>query len=101
MTGLTRENLTGVRVIRAFGREEEELAAFSQANDVLVRAQLKVGHLSSLMNPVTYVIINIGIVAILYAGAGQVHAGVLLSGQIVALVNYMNQILVELVKLAT
>ena len=100
VTGLTRENLTGVRVIRAFGREEEELAAFSQANDVLVRAQLKVGHLSSLMNPVTYVIINIGIVAILYAGAGQVHAGVLLSGQIVALVNYMNQILVELVKLA-
>lgn len=100
VTGLTRENLTGVRVIRAFGREEKELTNFSNANNLLVKAQLKVGHLSSLMNPFTYVIINIGIVAILYAGASQVNAGILLSGQIVALVNYMNQILVELVKLA-
>ncbi len=100
VTKATRENLSGVRVIRAFGREDSEVEHFSEANDSLVDLQLHVGHISALMNPLTYVVVNIGIIAILYAGAGKVDGGVLLSGGIVALVNYMNQILVELVKLA-
>ena len=100
VTKSTRENLSGVRVIRAFGREESEVKQFSEANDSLVDLQLHVGRISALMNPLTYVVVNIGIIAILYAGADKVNSGVLLSGGIVALVNYMNQILVELVKLA-
>ena len=100
VTKSTRENLSGVRVIRAFGREESEVEEFSGANDSLVNLQLHVGHISALMNPLTYVVVNIGIIALLYAGAGKVDGGILLSGGIVALVNYMNQILVELVKLA-
>ncbi|HIX78194.1 MAG TPA: ABC transporter ATP-binding protein/permease [Candidatus Fusicatenibacter merdavium] len=100
VTKATRENLSGVRVIRAFGREDSEVEHFSEANDSLVDLQLHVGHISALMNPLAYVVVNIGIIAILYAGAGKVDGGVLLSGGIVALVNYMNQILVELVKLA-
>lgn len=100
VTKSTRENLSGVRVIRAFGRETSEVEQFSEANDSLVDLQLHVGHVSALMNPLTYVVVNIGIIAILYAGAGKVNGGILLSGGIVALVNYMNQILVELVKLA-
>lgn len=100
VTKSTRENLSGVRVIRAFGRESSEVEQFSEANDSLVDLQLHVGHVSALMNPLTYVVVNIGIIAILYAGAGKVNGGILLSGGIVALVNYMNQILVELVKLA-
>ena len=100
VTKSTRENLSGVRVIRAFGREESEVKQFSEANDSLVDLQLHVGRISALMNPLTYVVVNIGIIAILYAGADKVNGGVLLSGGIVALVNYMNQILVELVKLA-
>lgn len=100
VTKATRENLSGVRVIRVFGREDSEVEHFSEANDSLVDLQLHVGHISALMNPLTYVVVNIGIIAILYAGAGKVDGGVLLSGGIVALVNYMNQILVELVKLA-
>lgn len=100
VTKSTRENLSGVRVIRAFGREASEVEQFSEANDSLVDLQLHVGHVSALMNPLTYVVVNIGIIAILYAGAGKVNGGILLSGGIVALVNYMNQILVELVKLA-
>lgn len=100
VTGSTRENLSGVRVIRAFGKEQAETQHFSQANENLVSMQLHVGHISSLMNPLTYVVVNIGIIVILYAGAGTVHTGILLSGEIIALVNYMNQILVELVKLA-
>lgn len=100
VTKSTRENLSGVRVIRAFGREASEVEQFSEANDSLIDLQLHVGHVSALMNPLTYVVVNIGIIAILYAGAGKVNGGILLSGGIVALVNYMNQILVELVKLA-
>ena len=100
VTKSTRENLSGVRVIRAFGREESEVKQFSEANDSLVDLQLHVGHISALMNPLTYVAVNLGVIAILYAGAWKVEGGILLSGGIVALVNYMNQILVELVKLA-
>lgn len=100
VTGATRENLSGVRVIRAFGKEEAEVQGFSQANDSLVKKQLHVGHISALMNPLTYVVVNIGIIAILYMGANKVNGGTLLSGDIIALVNYMTQILLELVKLA-
>lgn len=100
VTGATRENLSGVRVIRAFGREEAQVEQFAAANDSLVDLQLHVGHISALMNPLTYVAVNLGVIAILYAGAQKVDGGILLSGGIVALVNYMNQILVELVKLA-
>lgn len=100
VTKVTRENLSGVRVVRAFGREAEETQRFEQANEELVGMQLHVGHVSALMNPLTYVVVNIGIVAILYLGGNAVGAGLLLSGNIIALVNYMSQILVELVKLA-
>ena len=91
--GLTRENLTGVRVVRAFDKEQSEIDRFESANDLLTRMQLHVGHISSLMSPLTYVIINLAIVALLYVGG-------MASGDVIALVNYMNQILVELVKLA-
>ena len=97
---LTRENLTGVRVIRAFGREEQEEEQFCRENQALTRMQLRVGRLSALMNPLTYVVVNLATVAVLYAGAQQVEGGVLLSGDVYALVNYMSQILVELVKMA-
>ena len=97
---LTRENLTGVRVVRAFGQEQAEEEHFRQANQRLTRMQLKVGRLSALMNPLTYAVVNLGIVAVLYVGAGQVEGGVMLNGDVYALVNYMSQILVELVKLA-
>lgn len=97
---LTRENLTGVRVVRAFGQEEREEERFRQANQKLTGMQLKVGRLSALMNPLTYAVVNLGIVAVLYVGAGQVEEGVMLNGDVYALVNYMSQILVELVKLA-
>lgn len=100
VTGATRENLSGVRVIRAFGREKAQVEQFAASNDSLVDLQLHVGHISALMNPLTYVAVNLGVIAILYAGAWKVEGGILLSGGIVALVNYMNQILVELVKLA-
>lgn len=100
VTGATRGNLSGVRVIRAFGREKAQVEQFAAANDSLVDLQLHVGHISALMNPLTYVAVNLGVIAILYAGAWKVEGGILLSGGIVALVNYMNQILVELVKLA-
>ena len=98
--GVTRENLSGVRVVRAFGKEEAEVERFHKANKDLVDLQIHVGHVSALMNPLTYVVVNIGIIAILNSGAAAVDGGVLLSGDIVALVNYMSQILVELVKLA-
>ena len=97
---VTRENLSGVRVVRAFGREAAETDRFHSANDQLVDTQIRTGHVSALMNPLTYVVVNLGIVAIIYAGANAVDGGILLSGNIVALVNYMSQILVELVKLA-
>lgn len=100
VTGATRENLTGVRVVRAFGREDAEAERFASANGELTAAQMKVGRVAALMNPLTYVAVNLSIIAILYLGAGRVGEGTLLSGDVVALVNYMSQILVELVKLA-
>ena len=100
VTSATRENLTGVRVVRAFGREEDEAARFAKANGELNDAQLKVGRIAALMNPMTYVVVNLALIAILYVGADKVNNSTLLSGDVVALVNYMSQILVELVKLA-
>ena len=98
--GKTRENLTGVRVIRAFCKEDEEIREFENSNKFLTDLSKKVGAVSSLMNPMTYVIINIGIAVLIYKGAIRVEAGALTKGQIVALYNYMSQILVELVKFA-
>ena len=98
--GITRENLTGVRVIRAFGEEEEEIRKFDRETDALKRMQMTAGRISALMNPLTYVVINAGLIALLYVGALRVESGILSQGQVVALVNYMSQILVELVKLA-
>ena len=98
--GLTRENLTGVRVVRAFDKEQDEIDRFENANDLLTRMQLHVGHLSALMSPLTYVIINVAIVALLYVGSIEINVGGMASGDVIALVNYMNQILIELVKLA-
>lgn len=100
VTGSVRENLSGVRVIRAFGREESENTHFQKVNAELVNAQLKVGKAAAWMNPLTYVVVNMGIIAILWIGSDKVNTGVLISGNIIALINYMNQILVELVKLA-
>lgn len=98
--GITRENLTGVRVIRAFHREEAETQRFESENDALNRGQMFVGRISALMNPLTFVLINAGIAALLWTGALQVEAGYLTQGEVVALVNYMSQILVELIKFA-
>ena len=98
--GLTRENLTGVRVVRAFDKEKTEVDRFEDANELLTKMQLHVGHISALMNPLTYVIINLAIVALLYVGSIEINIGGMASGDVIALVNYMNQILVELVKLA-
>ena len=100
VTGATRENLSGVRVVRAFGREDAEEENFVQQNGSLNAMQLKVGRIAALMNPLTYVVVNLGIIGILYLGANKIGSGALLSGDVVALVNYMSQILVELVKLA-
>lgn len=99
--GITRENLTGVRVIRAFHKEEEEKSRFEKSLEALTAMQNHVGRISAFMNPVTYVIINGGMIALLYTGAIRVDSGVLTQGQVVALVNYMSQILVELIKLAS
>lgn len=98
--GITRENLTGVRVIRAFHKEAEEQERFGNLNDTLVDLQNFVGKISAVMNPVTYVIVNGAIVFLIYTGAVQVNVGNLTQGQVVAIINYMSQILVELVKLA-
>ena len=98
--GITRENLTGVRVIRAFGEEEGEIRKFDQETDALKRMQMVAAQISALMNPLTYVVINGGLVALIYVGALRVEAGILSQGQVVALVNYMSQILVELIKRA-
>lgn len=100
VTGATRENLSGVRVVRVFGREDAEEENFVQQNGSLNAMQLKVGRIAALMNPLTYVVVNLGIIGILYFGANKIGSGALLSGDVVALVNYMSQILVELVKLA-
>lgn len=97
---ITRENLSGVRVIRAFNKQPSEKGAFTRANDVLVRQQLFVGKISAAMNPVTYVMINGAIIVLIWTGALEVSGGIITQGEVVALVNYMSQILVELVKLA-
>ena len=98
--GITRENLTGVRVIRAFGKEMDETDKFDRQTDALKKIQVMAAKISALMNPVTYVIINGGLIVLIYTGAVRVESGALTQGQVVALVNYMSQILVELVKLA-
>ncbi len=96
----TRENLLGIRVVRAFARQEEEKERFSREADGLYRKQIFVGKISALLNPLTYVIINLGIIAVLWFGGRQVDTGDLTQGQVIALINYMSQILTELVKLA-
>lgn len=96
----TRENLTGVRVIRAFNKEKDEVERFNESNAALTKIQMYVGRISALMNPITYIIINGGIVALIYVGAIRVDSGAISQGQVVALVNYMSQILVEVVKVA-
>lgn len=96
----TRENLSGVRVIRAFNKEESEIQQFDEENRQLTKMQMFVGRISALMNPITYVIINVATLVLIWTGAWQVESGILTQGQVVALVNYMSQILVELIKLA-
>ena len=96
----TRENLSGVRVIRAFNKEESEIQQFDEENRQLTKMQMFVGRISALMNPITYVIINVATLVLIWTGAWQVEGGILTQGQVVALVNYMSQILVELIKLA-
>ena len=98
--GITRENLTGVRVIRAFHREEEEEKKFREHTEALAHSQTFVGKISAVMNPLTYVIVNGATIALIYTGAVQVDGGILTRGEVIAIVNYMSQVLVELVKLA-
>lgn len=98
--GVTRENLTGVRVIRAFNKEEEEISRFKTENEQFTRLQTFVGKISALMNPLTFVIVNSAILVLVWTGAWRVEGGILTQGAVVALVNYMSQILVELIKLA-
>ncbi len=100
VTGITKENLSGVRVIRAFSRQEQQREKFRSANKDLLDSQLKVGNVSALLNPLTYVAVNIAIILVLWLGAGKADSGVILSGDIIALINYIGQILIELVKLA-
>ena len=99
--GITRENLSGVRVIRAFCKEDEERREFGERNAALTKLQLIVVRVSAAMNPATYIMINLGIAVLIYVGALRVDSGILTQGQVVALYNYMSQILVELVKLAS
>lgn len=101
VTLMTRENLTGARVIRAFTEEDDEYNKFKERNNLLAHFQRSVGRISALMNPITYIIINLGIVLLIYSGALKVESGALNQGQVVALYNYMSQILVELVKFAS
>lgn len=101
VTLMTRENLTGARVIRAFTEEDDEYNKFKEKNNLLAHFQRSVGRISALMNPITYIIINLGIVLLIYSGALKVESGTLNQGQVVALYNYMSQILVELVKFAS
>lgn len=96
----TRENLLGVRVIRAFNRQKSETARFEEENGLLVKFQVFVGKISALLNPITYIMINFATVAVIWVGAVQVDGGIITQGKVVALVNYMSQILVELIKLA-
>ncbi|MBQ6292636.1 MAG: ABC transporter ATP-binding protein [Lachnospiraceae bacterium] len=100
VTGAARENLEGVRVIRAFGMERREEERFHAVNGALKAAQLRTGRIAALTNPLTYVVVNLCVILILYKGGQHVESGALMSGDVVALINYMNQILVELVKLA-
>ena len=100
VTAATRENLSGVRVIRAFGREDLQVQEFSGINDKLAQSQLKVGRISALMNPLTYVVVNAAVIGVLWLGAVKVDSGILLRGDMVAMINYIGQILIELVKLA-
>lgn len=100
VTGMTRENLQGVRVIRAFRQEKKEIETFDAGNEALVKIQMFSGRISALMNPLTYIVINGALVVLLYTGAVRVDGGIITQGAVVALVNYMSQILVELVKLA-
>lgn len=100
ITGAVREDLNGVRVIRAFGREDVQEKLFAKADSALFTAQEKAAKAAALMNPLTYLVINTGIILILWLGAKKVDSGILLSGNIIALINYISQILVELVKLA-
>ena len=101
VTAVTRENLSGVRVIRAFGKEDEETDTFRTVNREQTSLQNKAGMLSAIMNPVTYVMVNFAVILLIRHGAGEVHVGNLTQGEVVALVNYMGQILVELIKLAS
>ena len=98
---ITRENLSGTRVVRAFNRQEAEIKAFNEGNDELSKIQVFAGKISALMNPITFVVVNIAMVVLIYTGAVQVDGGILTKGDVVALVNFMSQILVELVKLAS
>lgn len=100
VTSATRENLAGVRVLRAFRKEKDEVREYARRNETLNRLQLRVGRISNLLNPLTYVILNVAVVALLYTGGLQVQSGRLTQGQVVALYNYMSQILVELIKFA-
>ncbi len=100
VTAATRENLNGVRVIRAFGREELQVQEFGAINAKLADSQLRVGRISAMMNPLTYVVVNAAIIGVLWLGAGKVDKGLLLRGDMVAMINYIGQILIELVKLA-
>ncbi len=96
----TRENLMGVRVIRAFNRQDDEIEKFTEENGLLVKFQVFVGKISALLNPITYILINLAVVAVIWIGAKQVNSGVISQGKVIALVNYMSQILVELIKMA-
>lgn len=98
--GAAKENLAGVRVIRAFGKERQEVESFEEKSGQLLSSQLFVGKISALLNPVTYVMINLAIIAVLRVGGGQVYKGILTQGQVLALYDYMSQILVELIKMA-
>ena len=98
--GSTRENLDGVRVIRAFNKQEQEVARYNEENATLEKFQLFAGRISTLMNPATYIVINVATIGILWVGGDRVNTGSLTQGQVVALVNYMSQILIELIKLA-
>ncbi len=101
ITGATRENLTGVRVIRAFCKEDDEIATFDQRNHLLTTVQNHVGRISALLNPLSYALVNLAIVVLIYIGAIQVDHGKISQGEVIALYNYMSQILVELIKLAS
>lgn len=97
----TRENLNGTRVIRAFNQEKEEIVRYQEENEILNRFQIFAGRISTLMNPATYIVVNVAIIAILWVGGQRVQSGSLTQGEVVALVNYMSQVLVELIKLAS